>query len=615
MNSDGGIRAISGFLFQVLVGGSLRAAGECRDCKKSDSSELDALVELARTGEVVHEFADEDLMVRNFVVGPASAANAEITLVQVKFSARGPANSIGPAELGKIIAALENTTRHIEKLGERVTGYVLVTNRTITPSKPPLRTKVANAIYDRLQRVEGAAISTWHDNLTNFARRFGRRDDEIEAGRQRLLGLIFEATTTGTSKGIITRADLLRCLCGDERAQELNAAKLAATMQQQVAGFDVDHRRIPVRRERMASIERECAGRALVIFAGSGGSGKTAALHDWTTQLANSASTTNAAPLVAMLTARELPEDWLSEAVSGWNPALRPVNANEALQRLRIGDGGSVPLLHLALDGADEYPGDATIEGRVRRLAKWFWEQDKAALGGDPLHARLVITCRNATDFAYDWLMLRRSGGTLAGGRTPLVVLFDKFSEAELRELLRTNFPELERQLLRDEGTENVSLSIFVTAHASSVSTDQSSPRHPLAELLLDPVMWRAFCEITDETRARLVAGHREEERELAKYFCDRFIEKARVRTLIPRPTLETALASIAADHQAEGRRFRMIDQWQRSAHSSSGMSIPEARKLATEAASGGLIREEAGGRWDWRNDAVELHLAGLFAS
>ena len=617
MNFDGGRRAISGFLFQILVGGALRAAGNCQDYLKSDSSELGAVVKLARTGQVFHEFADQDLIVRNRVVNPASAVSAEITLVQVKFSARGTANPIGPAELAKIIAGLKSATKRIENAGERVTGYFLVTNRSVSDSKPSLRTKVANSIHDQLQMVENAAISTWHDKLTTFARRFGRTDDEIEGGRQRLLGLIFETTTNGASQGEISHADLLRCLCGDERAQELTSQKQASAMQQQVGGFDVDHRRTPIRRERMANIERDCAGRALILFAGPGGSGKTAALHDWTGQLANNASTTTTttktAPMVAMLAARELPDDWLSEAVNSWNPALRPLNANEALERLIIAGGASVPLLHLALDGVDEYPGDATIEGRVRRLAKWFWEQDKAALAGSPLRARLVITCRNAAELAYDWLLLRRSGGALHGGPEPLVVMFDKFSEKELRELLRVNFPAFERQLLRDEGADTASRDIFATADSSSVSTDRNAPRHPLVELLLDPVMWRSFCEVTDETRARLVAGHREEERELAKHFCNRFFEKARERTRIPRRTLQTALATIAADHLAKGRRFRTVTEWQQSACASSGLSFPDARLLATEAASGGLIREETGSRWDWRNDAVEIHLANLF--
>jgi len=235
------------------------------------------------------------------------------------------------------------------------------------------------------------------------------------------------------------------------------------------------------------------------------------------------------------------------------------------------------------------------------------------ALAGAPERARLVVTCRSVEDFARDFVMLRRSGGAFDGGRTPFFVPFDKFTESELRALLRANFPDLERILLRDEGVEDEALNAFGTANFSLSSIGGNAPRHPLVEVILDPVMWRSFCVVSDDIRARLVAGHHEEERELAKYFCDRFIEKARVRTLIPRATITTALASIAADHQSQGRRFRTNNQWLQSARDLSGLSVPEARQLAFEAASGGLIREEGRSRWDWRNDAVELHLASLF--
>jgi hypothetical protein len=610
MSSEGGKRAISGFLFQVLVGGALRAAGECEDVSTANASELDALVELTRTGEVLHEVADEDLLVRRNVVDPAITASAEVTLVQVKYSSLGTSKHIATAELGSIVTAFAIAKRRIEKKGEHVAGYVLVTNRVITGGEPPSMSAAERVIYRQLRRVEDAQIDDWHAKLTAFARRFGMQDDEIDAGRQRLFGLIFETTSSGASRGVITRTDLLRCLCNGDNAQELRAEKQASAIQRQVQSFDVDCRNTTVRREQIATIERDCAGRALVVIEGPGGSGKTAALYDWTRELADSANTKG--PLVALLAAHELPDEWLADAVREWNPAVYPTNANEALERLTIAGGGAMPLLHLGLDGVDEYPADATT-GRVRRLAKWFLAHDRAALAGDRLRARLVVTCRNANDFARDTLMLLRSGGALSAEGGPKVITFERFSEAELRELLRINFTEFERQLLHDEGAEGALPSGFATTDSSPAVPDGSGARHPVVELLLDPVMWRAFCEISPATRERLVAGHVEEERELAKHFCDRFIEKARIRTGFERTILRTALSCIAADHKAEGRRFRTANQWQQSAQTSSGLSLAEARRLSAEAASGGLIREETGSRWDWRSDAVEVYLANLF--
>jgi hypothetical protein len=615
MNSDGGTRAISGFLFQVLVGGAMRAAGECDGLQKTDSADLDALIELARTGQVIHEFADEDLMLRRKVVDPTGIASDEATLVQVKFSALGTAKPIGAAELGDIIEALATATRRIKNAGVRATGYALVTNRKVSPGEPALKNKLTRSIYQKLQKVEDAGMSIWYDQLIRFARRFGQRDDEIEAGRQRLLGLIFEATTSGAAQGEITRDDLLRCLCGDARAKELIAAPQAEVMQTQVRSFDADVLRQPVRRERLASIDADCTGRAIVIFAGPGGSGKTAALYDWAEQLAARAGVDPESPLVALRPARGLPDEWLAEAVREWNPALRPDNANEALERLQVAGRGLVPLVHLALDGADEYPTDFANVRCVQRLVEWFWRQDEAAAKGAPLSARLVITCRNAEEFSHDYLMLRRSGGALADGHKPLVIEFDRFSEAELRELLEKNFPGFERKLLRNDNAEDALLSALTGADFSTVPTVAGAPRHPLTELLLDPVMWRSFCLVDDDTRASLVGGNSDMERELARHFCTRFIEKARTRTEFPRTTIETALSAIAAANRSEGRRFRGIGQWQHPAHESAGLSPVSAIHLKVEAASGGLIREVAGNRWDWRSDAVEFHLASLFPS
>jgi len=49
-----------------------------------------------------------------------------------------------------------------------------------------------------------------------------------------------------------------------------------------------------------------------------------------------------------------------------------------------------------------------------------------------------------------------------------------------LRALLRANFPDLERILLRDEGVEDEALNAFGTANFSLSSIGGNAPRHPL---------------------------------------------------------------------------------------------------------------------------------------
>lgn len=612
MAGDGGVRAISGFLFQVLVGGALRAAGECSSYSRRDDPELDALIEIARVGEVVHEFADEDIALRRTIIDMAGTAGMEITLVQVKFSVEGTARPIFPSEMLKIISAFAKAKKRIEETGQSIGGYVLVTNRSLSTSKPTPKGAIEFAIQAQLQTVSDARIAHWHDALTQFARQFGRTDQEIANGRQALLGRIFETTVTGATHDAITREDLLECLAGGLAARELQPTRLAADLQQQVQGFDADVIGSPVQRELMFGIETACAGRALVVFAGAGGSGKTAALHRWAHEIAARASNSDKdpCPLVAVRAAHTLPEDWLCDIVHDWNPTLRPVSSTEALDRLSIANRGAVPVLHLCLDGTDEYSSDATAYGRVQRLTQWFWQEDQNSRGGTPLRARLVVTCRDAESFARDWLSLARSGGSLSEAKTPIAFIFERFSETELRELLRANFPELESLVLPQNRESDASL--------DEVASDRSNTAtglHPIAELLRDPVMWRSFCLVTDNDRVRILAGEDSAKLRLAEIYCDRFLVKARSRIGLEVDDLRLALVAIAKRSRHMGRHFRARQEWQEAAIFACGFSIPQTHKLFREAESGGLIRIEQVVQWDWRNDNIESFLLSLIES
>jgi hypothetical protein len=602
MSIDGGVRAISGFLFQVLAGGALRAAGECLNYGRSTNPELDALIEVTRVAEVVHEFADEDLVLRRTIIDEVGTTGTEITLLQAKFSLLGAARAISPSEMSEIIKAFAKAKKRIETTGQSVTGYVLITNRSVSETAPSLKGAIETKIHNELRKVTDARIAHWHDALACFARQFGCTDQDIVQGRQALLGRIFETTVTGAASGAITRNDLLECLAGGMTARELTPERQAEAMKRQVAAFDVDVSLQLVQRELLANVDAVCAGRALVIFAGAGGSGKTAALHHWATEIANRSSDSAAGPrpLVAIRAANGLPEDWLSELVHDWNPALRPSSRIDALERLKIANGDAVPTLHLGLDGTDEYPDDVAARGNVHRLARWFWQQDQEALGGKPVRARLVVTCRDTQGFAYDWLSLGRSGGALAPEKTPLTFTFDRFSENELRELLRKNFPALEGRLLPPRLGAEATLVEF------AAQSTQTATLHPLAELLRDPVMWRSFCLVTDDDRAQLLRGDETAQMRLAQGYCERFLVKAQSRTGIRSDYLRNALETIADRGRQAGRSFRSITDWQEAAYSGSGLSKPETRKLFDEAASGGVIRIEQRVQWDWRDDIVE---------
>jgi hypothetical protein len=611
MPSDGGTRAITGFLFQVLVGGAMRAAGACSDYQVHNVPELTALLELARTAEVLHEVGDEDLALRQEVLGPTGSVVGSITLVQVKFSINGPASKITSAEMVEIINAFRRSKTRIEGGGDAIAGYVLVTNRTVGEDTPKLHGNTARKIYREMRKVEGVQHSTWDAALTHFAQRFGRHEDEIGRGRDELLGRIFRHTTAGGSgQGTITYHDLLVCLAGGHSAQELTSTRQSAAMIRQVKNFDVDLRGSPVPRVQLATIESDSAGRALIILTGDGGTGKTAALHAWAGALAHaSASASHAGLLVALRTAHDVPREWLQELTHDWNPALRPVSHEDALERLAVANPKAVPTLHLALDGADEYPGDATARDRIFRLARWFWEEEENALqAGKPPRARLVVTCRNADEFLTDRLKLRRSGGKLSGGRVPLVVPFERFSEDEFRALLQANFPTLEAQLLPAAGDRDSDSDVFAGTNSSTGAASET----PLTDLLRDPVMWRAFCLVQESDHDLLLAGDPAAEERLVGHFLDRFIEKLRQRTSLSKDVARIALRTIALENRSAARSYRTAGQWHEPAASTKELNASEIRRFFDEAVSGGLIRTVQDRRWDWRNDPVERYLSSL---
>ncbi len=606
MSSDGGARAISGFLYQVLAGGALRAAGDCKDFRTSDTKELTALIELASDGQVIHEVADEDIVIRTRLVDPSSGKNTqEITLVQAKFSISGPSKSIGPGELAQIINSFQSAAKRLKNDGAKVAGYVLVTNRVITKDTPSLKGKQKQGIYKQLQKIEKANISRWHNALEVFARKFGRRDAEILDGRHKLLGRIFESTTSGASQREITRDYLLECLGGGPRARELCSRARASEMERDVNLFDVDVSSVAIVRDQLSDIDRQCEGRALVVFAGSGGMGKTAALHQWASDLAKRARSTNATPLVALDSAYALPNDWLSELVHDWNPDIRPVNQNDALERLVIANPLSVPVVHLALDGVDEHRGDARISPELHKLVSWFGQLDQEAQSGKPLQARLVVTCRDNNEFFRECLALGRSGGSLNAKKEPLTIQFGRFSEGELRRLLEANCPELIPEILPSAQAWGL---------AGTDSDDLPRSRSDLPEmtkLLLDPVMWRGFCTMDKNDRVRLVQGHADARTKLAATFCKRFLQKAHERTGIAVDYLQAALSLIARSNQLSTPGFRPAQGWVKPA-CEVGLDTVQTQRLKLEAVSGGLIHKEPDERWDWRNDLIESYLASL---
>ena len=89
-----------------------------------------------------------------------------------------------------------------------------------------------------------------------------------------------------------------------------------------------------VQREIMVDVESAAAGRALLLFTGEGGSGKTASLHQWAKDLAAHEN----GPLVGSVMTRTLSRAWLPELVQRWRgiPEASSEPAEKSIRRLQI---------------------------------------------------------------------------------------------------------------------------------------------------------------------------------------------------------------------------------------------------------------------------------------
>lgn len=294
---DGGQTALAGYLYQIVGALGMVARANC----PNEEEELQALLTLVREGELLHEYLDQDAVLRTLGID----GRDECVFVQFKFSRQAKPPTIGPQELIEIVKQLILSERKAKQLDQVVTGYALITNRKIgsqsakiieaatkneqheqikTIRKTDRYTTITideqRRVLQHLRLITKLPLFKWQENLAQFARRYGCEPPEIERGVERLIGTLIQQTANHGFCEVV-EADLIEALVGYRQATPLISPYFMEYTTRRLNDFSeqrLNLRSQPVRRELLDEISKATFERALVILYGRGGCGKTVAL-------------------------------------------------------------------------------------------------------------------------------------------------------------------------------------------------------------------------------------------------------------------------------------------------------------------------------------------------
>jgi hypothetical protein len=639
---DGGRNALAGFLYQILGCVGLRASVRLQPDAEADDG-LEALIKLAKEGQITHEQLGQDAAIRTI-----TDCGEGVGLVQFKYSRAIPPHPIYKDEYDKIIEALARSTAQAKAEGAAVTGYFLVTNReargaaAISVGQSKARKKGAGRSAlgaeqnratseskrarlskdDRLKErvraelkvVPGVRLDDWTVRLKEFAAKFGCVDREVQQGTSQLIGQLISRTAQ-SGEAAIEMAGLVDAFTGYGATQELTYANLHARSLETAtkAGEHFNPGHVP-RRGVLDALSHEASQRALVILTGPGGSGKSTALVDWTIELAGS-PLPRIGTLAWFLYAREARVNLINDIICdccGIPPvqhSRRTDPALVALNRLDIANPMAPhPIFVLALDGVDEESAFNEQPRAVRETLRWFWDEDGRIFRNAKLpRATLIVTSRVPELVAHEWLDADPSGFVTAQ-RPPAIVEVGDFSSEELllavgRELAPA-YDRIYGALAVYDGLGNEGgRRLMGTVGSAQVLGFAGPVDSEILKSLRHPAMWRALLSLEADVQSGVLDGDQAAVRRLAKLFTDGwFCRRARRRKLdhLDANIIVRTLGEIASRSDAGSEILVYNEDWLVPASTCVGELQADA--LYKEARSAGYIREVHPLRWQWRH-------------
>jgi hypothetical protein len=599
-NTHGGATAIGGFVYQILATTSDQVTAE-----KSSGADpySDAVI-------YVHEALDQD-------VAKVSTLTNKVKLIQAKYSINGAQNKIDATELDDIVNRLLKAAKSAIDDGLKVTKFQLVSNRGLNgPAKKKLALCRRNAKKNKFRPsnpTKNGILGTLDEislteaemrkRLDSFGESFGLKGVEIEDGIDRLTGKIFAGVARNKAQAMGI-SGLREIFVGNKNAKRITRSSMSQQSTDELAKITSEKEGNHISRKHAEDILVRNPNRAVFVFLGQGGMGKTASLRNLMELEVKS-------PHGSLLRAgkgSKIEIDWANKCIVDWRGASRyPVdNLLDSVERLKIANPKTgPPILTLALDGVDEGVKEGHedyITALIRQLVSI--DKDSSALPGKIPEIRLLVTCREEEEFTR-FLDTDISGLELEiepPAKGYEAIMFGPFTPEEF--LMAVKADELE---LIDKIFQIAKRVAGMPTSAAGPAPGAVPPIYPHLEFLCDPLIWRVFTTLGEKDKMAVLTGKPAGQKKLGAVLLKRFCQKTEARCSWKRSKkLEEILQSLASKFRRPSNKRNRPNFIKEAGKL--GLAFEECDRLFDEAINGGLI---TGGKtsWVWRHRVIELAL------
>ncbi len=633
MSIDGGLTAISGFLYQTVVALSLKAgAFQAYLDAPINKGDLETVLGFAKEGEVRYEDEDQDVSIRDVLHGEQPG----YILVQIKYSSVVPRPPITPYDLRKIISRLKESEEKVRAKGRQVTGYSLLTNRPLNRDAQ----QIVKTYHPYFYVTSSLPERYWEERLRHFARHFGCIDPEIDTGIRKGIGDVLQRATNPRYYGepVITREMIIEIFTGCQTAHELTPEIVAKKSQLRLSKlftepFHLDVTPLLVRQSVHKRLSDLVERHAFVVLSGVGGNGKTAVLWQWMDDCFASALPQRLGIYYCLSPSQSVQEDFLAHQFCTWAHVLTTNHhwyllrtPEQILDRLEIARTASMkapsvshPIFVLGLDAVDE-AFQRHDQRALSNLLMWFWKQE-VHLSRPVPRATLIVTCRDPEELA-EQLCIASPYGEEPKPFRDVEVPVEKFSPGELVAVARLHLPafaERFEQVYRALEAQSPVLasSLETTSVLQPENPTLSAVDIEVFQALRHPTLWHCLLEVGDGTmQSHVLDGQVHALEQLASHFLRWFCSKMRARgNRTHNDDVKEVLKAIA-HHCDPHRSPRYQDKdWVTHASKTPYMNREQAESFFEEALSAGLIVRDRRGWWRWHHPFIGEYLALQSAS
>lgn len=632
---NGARNAFAGFLYQMIVDVGFTLL-TFENNVRPEGPEIDVIVGLVAKGFIEQERYHEDAIVRHL-----GLENLEgIALIQYKHSSLTTPPPITESELLDIVNHLGRGWKSAEAAGERVTNFILISNRALGPSAQNLLDKAKRGEFDShigerecqilpsilVPTATDLGLETWMARIRLVGERFGLSEDELKRGFNEVLGHCLGQLGAG-KMSTVERPEVLQMMVGSRTATPL-VPEFVKLVTRAVAKQFLDELEIQlmIRRSVLDQISEAVIDNAMVALVGRGGCGKSVALAQWSmNQVSIEPADQNAFTHIAH-SSSVMTDSWLADVISLWMN-IRPTatqhqrdTPEQLIDRIiRANPKISHPVAFLALDGIDECR-DTTFRA-VNTICEFFFRLQKASrLHQKSPPANLIVTCRTKEDL--NMFLPTSVTGRYDPWEKLKIIEIPEFSDEELVQLCNDRTPALgdtlQKHMTRKRRifTLNDPLSVLndemTVLSAPPIHSSSPAGVTDIIDCLMHPIMAEAFVREADPNR--VLSGDSKALHSLAEQFVSRFIRKVRLRLTYP-PVLDDSLKRvlICIAQESSGHKTSRFSQkeWVQAACKENILTERSSRDLYTQSISAGVIMEESG-QWFWRHFFVREYLSTL---